>query len=332
MKNGDYWNKIESKLLRIGDFIKDKCIYYGLEATSFPNSIIGICVLNMIKRKRKLIGFYGECHIYVYGEILNSISLLKKNYCIVGAKEIEYLARWHHKEINRKEAWDRLDVLIYNPGVPNRKDAPTLEQVLKWVPKTCKKIEVTNAVFMGYMPQHTERVFENNGYFAWGDRYLNKLLESDNITVEMLKSLEGGEFISKDRVNKFFEKSLKHMKMYEQKCTIKIADYIEKYGQKRVLYYSVTHPEMEIMREISRRILIELGIDKEDCMRKIYRTNVMFDLHSHGEAVYPSVIKGLGIEMKEDRVVQYGNYKEISYSFHDYIKEYIKMGMKERRK
>lgn len=309
--------RILGKIKRIVDYYNDEFIYFCMADDG--NSLRKI-LLSLKTRRRKIIGFYGECHIYIYGGALDSMKKVKKSYVLLGAKEIEYLARWHSSSINRKSSWDKLDVLIYNPGVPVREGAPSLEQVLKWVPKTCKKIEVTNAAFKGYMPQHTERVFKNAGYFIWGDKNLNKLIKEKNT----IDNIQLDNIYSSQYVNDYFDKAVKHLKMYERESTVKIADYIEKFGRERVLYYSVTHPETEIMLELTKRILTELGIEAESGGCII--SNAQFDLHSHGEVVYPCVYRGLGIsENPMTRTIQPGNYKEIQYTFREYVDEYIKM-------
>lgn len=301
--------RIKNKICRIFDYINNEIKYFFLDCG----------FVRLVKRKKKLIGFYGECHMYIYGAALLKCRDLKKKYVLLGGKEIEYLARWYGKQINKKSAWNHLDILIYNTGVPERLGAPTLKDIMDWLPDNCQKIEVTNAAFKGYMPQHTERVFKNNGFFIWGDKNLNTIIDTgdtenshvDNYTV--------------DYINGYFDKAIKHMKLYERKCTVQIADYIEKYGRDRVLYYSVTHPETEIMLEITRRILECLGIKHN--LNDSFLNNSQFDLHSHGEVVYPSVFKALGIKGNPfERIIQPGNYKDLQYTFEQYICEYVKMG------
>ena len=311
---GVFFVRCWNKLRRISDYISNEIRYFLLKKG----------LSRIVKGKKQLIGFYGECHIYIYGKVLSECSQLKKRYVLIGAKEIEYLARWHSKEINSESAWKNLDVLIYNPGVPERNGAPSLQKVLGWIPDDCKRIEVTNAAFKGYMPQHTERVFRNNGFFIWGDKNLNKIISENG----MIEQADLHNIYSVQYVNDYFEKSIRHMKTYEKDCTVKIADYIEECGKRRVLYYSVTHPETEVMIELARRILRLLGIDAE--IREDAASGTQFDLHSHGEVVYPCVFKGLGIE--EDpgkRLIQPGNYKELQYTFDEYVKEYIRMAKEE---
>ena len=305
MKYQNYMERIKSKLSRIGDFIHDRLIYFGLRSEGFMQKVL----LQVMLHGRKLVGFYGECHMYVYGGYLANIESVKKRYCLLGTKEIEYLVHWHGKEILQKSSWAKLDVLIYNP-----------------IPEQCKKIEVTNAAFKGYMPQHTERIYKNGGFFVWGDKYLNELLEKDDISEDDYEVLESVDYLSADEVNAYFEKSIKRMKMYERQCTVKIADYIECNGKDRILYYSVTHPETEVMIELTNRILAELGIEGADISTKIDVSDGMYDLHSHGEAVYPFVLNGLGIKNVTERKIQYGNYKYIQLAFKDYLKEYVRLG------
>lgn len=315
---------IYNKTVRIKDYLMDNLLYYAINDSN-GMSLLKQLILSVLKGQKQLVGFYGECHIYIYGGLLSRNTVVKKKYVLLGAKEIEYMAKWHCTQIQKKESWNKLDVLIYNSGVPVRKGAPSLEKVLGWVSDTCKKIEVTNAAFKGYMPQHTERVFKNNGFFIWGDKNLNKIIEEE--LFDSLDELEKDDFYDTEYVNTYFSKSVKRMKLYEKSCTVGIADYIELHGRDRVLYYSVTHPENEIMIEITRRILMEMGICEWGANSKIENKNGLFDLHSHGEIVYPSVYKGLGIkENPKERRIQPGNYKKQVYSFKEYLRQYVDQG------
>lgn len=317
--------KVFAKLFRIIVFIKDRALYTCLSDSAIPCiNWIHKKIAEVYLKNRKLVGFYGECHMYIYDNTVAKNREFKKKYVALGTKEIEYLAKYHRKQINRKEIWNKLDVLIYNDGIPNRKDAPSLSTVLEWVKPEAQKINVTNAVFTGYFPQHTDKVFKNNGYFAWGDKNLNKILNGAE-NASFLKDIQKDDFYSSDYVNKFFDKAIKFLNLYEKDCDIKIADYIELFGRDRVLFYSVTHPENEIMLEISRRILNTLGIKIDQTQLKNTSTG-LFDLHSHGEVVYPSVHKGLNIkEPWGTRKIKPGDYN-VSYTFEEYINEYMKIG------
>lgn len=323
--------KVINKLVRIKAFLNDRCFYWTLYLKE-NNKILGNVFYKILLRGRKLVAFYGECHVYLYNAYFAACKEFKQQYKILGGKEIEYLARYHKRQINRSASWRYVDVLVYNSGVPKREDAPALEFVLEWLPEKCQRIEVTNAAFKGYTPQHTEKKFDNNGYFTWGDKNLNKLLELDDEVDTSLNELKSKAYYNAEYVNSFFDKSITRMKQYERGCTVKIADYVEKHGKTRLLYYSVTHPENEVMEEIAKRILLLLGIES-DKLSLAGKSNCSFDLHSHGEVVYPSVWYGLGIEGEpENRKIQPGNYKEIQLTFADYIKEYVEMGKAKRGK
>ncbi|WP_130836628.1 WcbI family polysaccharide biosynthesis putative acetyltransferase [Lachnoclostridium sp. Marseille-P6806] len=310
------------KLLRIREFLKDRAVYWCLLHDAGRKYSLSHFVLWLLRRGRKLVYFYGECHINIYREALGHNAEFRKRYLMVGARDTEYLAAKHGDRLLRRESWSKADVLIYNFGVPERPDVPALSSVLEWIPETCFQISVTNAVFKGYMPQHTERVFANEGYFVWGDKNLNHILSSEEDPEEELSHLAGEDFYDPDYVDRYFSKSLRHLKLYEKGCDIGIADYIEEHGKERILYYSVTHPEQEIMLEISRRLALKLGIapagnggpDAADIM----------ELHSHGEVVYPSVCKALGLpgECKK-RAINPGNYNAL-YTFSEYMREYVR--------
>lgn len=329
MRKSSFLKRIVNKSKRCLDFINDKFLYFCLDYSESERGIKPVlhkCGLNFMLKGRKLICFYGECHIDVYTDLLLKSKSFRKKYLILGGKEIAYLANKHSHFIKRKEAWDKIDVIIYNPGIPDREGAPPLCDVLDWMPKEALRIEVTNAAFKGYMPQHTDRIFLNRGYFIWGDKNLNRLLKEGEIDRNSVQELAKEDFYSEEYVNSYFDKSIKRMKLYEKHCNVKIADYIEVHGREEVLYYSVTHPEFNIMLEITKRIAQMLGINREEILSSNKNASGVLELHSHGEVVYPSVYKGL--QIKEDpyeRRIQPGNYK-ISYTFEEYISEYIRMG------
>lgn len=330
--NHNLFKRIVRKCGRIRDYVRNNFLYFCMDYSS-DEKIRYSCrkiLLRWLLRGRKLVGFYGECHIYVYAELLRKSREFKRKYVAVGDKEIEYLIRYH-KQINKPSVWNKLDVLVFNSGVPIRQGGPGLSEVLEWLPKEALRIGVTNATFLGYMPQHTSRVFPNQGYFIWGDKNLNRILEAEENIDENLRILGGEEYYSVAQVQEHFSKAIKKLSTYEKNCIIKIADYIEENGRNRILYYSVTHPETEIMIELARRIAEKL--DVHDIGNTDSFETELFNLHSHGEVVYPSVCKGLGISdaLASNRKIQPGNYP-VEYTFEEYIREYVnRAGMKEER-
>ena len=328
MRKRSLINRMIFRCRHVIDFLSDRFLYFCVSSSdsAWKAQAKSSC-LKFVLRGRKLVAFFGECHMYMYTELLSWNPAFRKKYLPMGAASIGALVKKYGSIMYRKDTWNKVDVLIYNPNVREPKGGLTTGQVLAWLPEDAKRIEVTNAAFKGYMPQHTERVFPNKGYFNWGDKNLNALLKANHIDEAAVSALGGDDFYQADYVTSFFEKSLKQMRLSERECAVKIADYVEEHGRERALYHSVTHPKPELMLELTARIACALGLDKT-CLGPRAGTEVEYlDVGSHGELVYPSVWKALGIREGswETRTIQPGNYLE-EYTFWQYVKEYLRMG------
>lgn len=322
----EIFKKLINKIKRLFAFLQNRYLYFLLR---YADDVIVLnCLLKWKLANRKLVAFYGECHVCLYNLFLRQNKCFRDKYVIFGGADIEYLSRRYNAQINDKSTWSHIDVLIYNPGTPRRENAPSLDVVLGWVPENCKKIAVTNAAFKGYMPQHTAKVYKNDGEFIWGDKNLNAYLETELNLEDVVRKLTSDTFYDYEYVNSYFDKSIDRLKKYERSCSVGIADYIEINGRKRPLYYSVTHPNFEVMELIAKRILIKLGIDA-DGIDKSEKIRGDYDLRSHGESIYPSVWKALDLEGDYQKwIIQPGDFKEVQLNFEEYITRYILLGNK----
>ncbi len=304
---------------------REKLYYYVLDCDFSLFQPLQRAMYTFLTRNKRIIGFYGECHITIYSNYLKSSPILMDRYRLVFAEDINRIARRIPQILGKKRIWNKCDFLIYNFNFPINDGVPRLSLVESWLPDSCKKVSVTNVVFDGYFPQHTNRVFSNDKYFIWGDKNLNRILESGSF--DEVYSLFDDNYYSKDDVVRFYERALKRLKMIEKDCCIRIADYVERHGKERVLFYSTTHPESEIMVELTRRILIELG-ERNDEMQIDYDSlSSLYNLQCHGEIVYPSVYLHLGLPGSyKDRIITPGKHMECHYDFEQYVDEYLQMG------
>lgn len=327
MRFGDLIKKVIQKIKKIQGKYSEKLYYYVLSYDCTKVQPFKHLAFLLLKRNKEVIGFYGECHIILYSKFMRSSQNLRKKYLFVFGDDINRMADRLPNEVNARKIWNKCDYFVYNIEFPIKDNVPKLSSIESWLKPQCKRISVTNVVFEGYFPQHTNRVFENDKYFIWGDKNLNKMLKNDLYAEEGMKELFKDDFYPKDIVIKHYEKSLKCLKLIEKNCDVKIADYIEKYGRDRVLFYSTTHPESEIMEELTKRILLKLNENKEKVDIDFKNMAEKYNLHLHGEIVYPSVYKHLGLSGKyNDRLIIPGKHKECVYSFGEYVNAYIEMG------
>lgn len=299
--------------------MKNRFIYSCLDDEK--GKLKRIC-LHFLLRGRKICCFYGFCHMPVYKKILMDTKEFKKQYLLLGGEGLRECIRLYPQYINKKSAWDKADVFVYAYGILGGEGVPTVADILEWLPEETVIIPITNAAFKGYMPQHAEKGIPDKRYFNWGDKNLNDILMGKRDSQE-LDRLKDNEYYSKEFVNHFFDKSLKKLNNYEENCVVKIADYLEAHGRKRILYHSFSHPEPEVMLELGKRLANVLGIES-------IKTNIeepALNLTVHEEAVYPSVIHGLGIENGAGggRRIRPGNEK-VDYTFEEYLQQYMDKG------
>lgn len=278
-------------------------------------AIIRKKLIKLLKGSKKIVGFYMECHIDIYREQLFESKEFKKKYISINPFGTDVLSHIYGDKINSLNIWKNIDIFIYNPGVPTKNGLISLNNVLDLLNANCKTISVTNAAFKGYMPQHTNNIIGKKELFCWGDKNINELIENNN-PEDDIKKLCDIKYYDEEYINKYFEKSLKQMENFEKKCTIKISDYIKKFGKKRLLYLSVTHPGIEVMTEISKRLCKELNLDIGG-LRQGFK-----ELRIHEEAVYPSVATILGIDVKERKIVPGDDWEPMQ--FEEYIHNYYK--------
>ena len=202
---------------------------------------------------------------------------------------------------------------------------PTKE-IKKLISDKCKVITITPAAFKGYFPQTIDAQSNSINskiceYFTWGDKFLNKFCRDGKDIKEIIKKLQSTEFLPKDKILKYINDSLENLRFTEESCDVKIADYVEANYNKRVLYFSPTHGNDEIMQVLSRRLLLSLGINERITENK--SVSIVYD--NHEVPVYPAVLNAIGIYSENSqRKVNCGNYfnDKTKLSFIEYIKLY----------
>ena len=81
---------------------------------------------------------------------------------------------------------------------------------------------------------------------------------------------------------------------------------------------------LEIMLELTKRIAEKLEFTIDEGLINSNSTFDSFDLLSHGEIVYPSIYKGLGInEDWRERKIFPGDRRDKAYAFKEYVRAYM---------
>lgn len=304
------------------NYIRFAIVSYCLDYDDCDFSFKGIIkriVMSTYIRKRRIIMIYGDCQLLVCGWMLHNSKKLGKKYVIIGNDMIENLAGKFKKHMYSPNFWKGVNILIYNPGVPARNGIPLIDDVLEWMGDDKEIIRVTNATFKGYFPQYIAPKCKFG--FTCGDKNLDRLVDEDEvITKEDINIILSEEYYSNEYVYSQYNKALNLLRIYEKKCDIKVADYIEKKGNKRILYYNYVHPKNEVLSVIADRILVMLGLPKNGL--KINCRNTP-NLRNSGQPVYPSVLKSLGLNPNQEQVIQPGMDETVELPLEDYMYAYV---------
>lgn len=275
------------------------------------------------KGRKKVVFAYGMCHMWVYRDMLNACNDFKKKYIFVDLPLVYETKLPHYGTLGDEYVWSAVDVVLMNPeksysGV----DLMSFDRIKQWVPDNTQVIQITNAACRGYFLQH--KMAKGNTYrFCWGDKNIDKLCQEGKNIDEIKAIILNENFYSKEKVLRWAHHAIELLRLQEEECDVKIADFVEEHFNNKLLYYSCTHPTTQVMYELAKRIAKLLGIkDLEIPMED----DLYYQLDGHEEIVYPSVVKHLGLPesvmcRKYNPGDYYGRQKKISIE--QYITEYV---------
>lgn len=296
-------------------------------------------IIRKLAGNKKICVPFGFCHLQAYKRLLANSDKFSDKYILVDLPAINNRENELYDMLQEKAIYSTCDFFLL--GVVPESLTFGLNKSLKdnlkeWIRSDCRVISITSAAFKGYFPQHTEQrntSHDENGipmnqYFVWGDKNINKLFKRGLSDDEISKKILDVDYYEPERFKRFFEHEFRLMEKAEEKCDVKIADYLRTIYDKKVCYYSWTHPIPVILTEISRRIALELGIDDDFTQ---YKDEDYLDMKINEEIIYPSVLKALGLYDEENlqRRVKPGCGNRLSTE--EYISKYIKYVLKNKQ-
>lgn len=252
---------------------------------------------------RKICVPFGFCHLLAYKRLLMMSDEFSKKYIFMDFPHLNSRDDMLYDLLQEETVYSTCDIFLLGVMPANLKfklNMSVTENIKKWSKSDCRIISITSAAFKGYFPQHTDH--RNNGcdengipilqYFTWGDKNINKMFKMGLSTGEIIRKILDKDYYEAEQCRKYFENELSILEKAEEKCDVKIADYLRTIYDKTLAYYSWTHPIPIMLIEIARRIALLLEIE-DDFMR--FKDEDFLLLQLHEEIVYPSVLKALGL-------------------------------------
>lgn len=297
--------------------ISEQLISYGLN--EFDDFNCSDCY------NKKISVLHGNCHMDVVKQYLKSSQEFDKVYGIYPNPLIQNNKQGYIKEniLNHCDLFIHQDIRTNNAYGYKLSD----EYILGKLPEKAIKITMPNLFGLGYgfFPQyfindHNPSLNDDkNGMFPNGDININNFIKAGLNISDIIYKINSNEIYSEVEVVDNFESSIHKIKEREKNWDIKILDFILYSYKKYKLFYDVGHPTNIIMKEISKQILINLGLNYNDIKSDLC-------MNQHEDPVYPCVGKYLNLDWVENEIIRVNSPKKMNSNVMDiieYIKQYI---------
>lgn len=278
--------------------------------------------INALSFGKKLCGLYGYCHMIYYKQCLIKCKEFMDSYCILDLPTANSNSV-DSAYLNIQWIYSLLSILIVAKVYPDSSlKVPGWRMIKNWAKKECHIIVMTSAFFKGYFLQHGKSILsQTDGRIGWGDRNIDRLLQSGCTEQEIIQTISAVDFYRVDEVESFFENACETLEESDQKCDIKMCDIIRNYGRNERLMYSSTHPTERVMRILAFRLVREIGFS-EKYLDEI-SDKELYSLKTHGEFIYPSVSNALGMKINENEKIYTGDDPNKSIDFREYVHIYM---------
>lgn len=275
---------------------------------------------------RKIVLLYGNCHIGAIEKMLNNNQEFVRTYTTRFFCLNEGLKNQFYPEI---EDIQNADIIIcHDIQKENKLHAPDVEWIKEQAKEDCKVIVVPNIWGINFIwPQVKidRKKFEDKSrkkhiniksineiesrsneekQRIW--RVTGGLIGHHDSFIEQNISLDVNEIVLKirneciwneDEIKELFNRGILKLRDREEKCDVKISEYIKSNIGKMQLFYDEGHPHENLLREKTRQILKILKITPNRAS-----LNVIANLDSEELFVYGCVKKALNMNWKQDYI------------------------------
>lgn len=283
-------------------------------------------IFEYIAKYRSIWGVYGNCQSIVISKLMQNTNVLKEKYVFCEFPFVQDMKIEAEKGFH-EDYMKFFSVFIYqNVSDKNNygKKLATEDLVLKCLNKNCKTVSIPFVYFKGYFPQYIKNKRDSKlGLCPYGDRIIQDFCEMGKSTEWILERVKKEDLFSETEIQNNLDETIQELRRREEKCDIKILDWILENYQKQYLFYSPNHPTNMCFKELVRRILQYLGYQN-----LIIETEGIMKSDIIKCCIYPSVYKLLGLKFPMEKFrfhSKLGNEDTLE----DYIKKYIEYNFPE---
>ena len=294
-----------------------------------PNKCSQI-IKRMIGDKQTIL-ILGNCQVEV---ILNYMALLDgfhEQYVIIDIPAI-HLFRDKNLFFENIKCLEDLNILITqdissNNEFDERFSTDSFWNIISNVTNNkAKRIIIPNLFFDVYFPQGGKMPNRNNvmldkygaGVFPYPDYIIDDLVRRYDKD-KVIDIVMNPDFISEQFMDDYSKYRFCQLKQREEKCDVKILDYVIENYKRELLFFSRNHPKNKVIRVMVARLAGNLGLSGEflrDIENEVLKT--------WQEWIYPSVAKTLELEF-EKKLYSDGQTDNEEICLHDIMNKYIEM-------
>ena len=153
---------------------------------------------------------------------------------------------------------------------------------------------------------------------GWRDKNIENMFAAGAGIEDIVNMIENDDVYSKDMLIENFQNEICKLQRREEKCNIKISDYILENYTKQQIFYDPHHPTKEIIIEKGRRILRLLGIEINETHMTISRRTM---IDGREMFLYGCVRRALKIQYKQQYIRNIRNNSLYNHAID--LKEYV---------
>lgn len=256
--------------------------------------------IRFVSYDKKIALVYGNCQIPFLVRFLSRTTEFIREYTLLSVPPI------HTLRDEKENGFDSgmlkmVQLFIYQNIKQDNKFSKKLasDTIINFIGINCKKVSIPNVFFKGYFPQLGPNPnnpcigskYNAEGLFPYGDENIRSMLAAGMDASQILKHISAKDFYHQDDVKRKAELSIQELKEREQKCDVKISDFIEQHYKEHRLFYVPNHPTNFVIKELACRILSYLGY--KNCTMNIKNIPENDNLEV---PIYPSVARALDLK------------------------------------
>lgn len=293
-----------------------------VDMTQFNESEMGD-FFDFISKYKPLAAVFGNCQSIFISRLLQNTDPISKEYVFCEFPFVQDM------KIEAEQGFSTnymkfFRLFIYqNVSEKNNygRKLATEQYVLKTLDKNCIKVSIPFVYFKGYFPQYIKNT--RNGLddiCPYGDIKIQEFCEKGLSKAEIMAMAESDTFFSEEEIKKNLQETTNELKIREERCDIKILDFILENYQRKYLFYTPSHPTKECLKELVRRILNYLGYADVAVNASRVRENDIIKM-----CIYPAVCHKLQLSFEIDRFRFHINYggRDSGGGYDDTLQEYI---------